>query len=98
MLSVQLAFYVPREFERKKQYDRAALALEAAATLFPSRPRPWIDLAANRALLNQKGRALAALEQAIEAGLKDPAVLKNDPRFVSIAATPEFQSLLQRIH
>jgi tetratricopeptide (TPR) repeat protein len=48
LLSVQTSFYMPRDFERQKDHDRAARALEIAAAIRPDRPGVWLGLAANR--------------------------------------------------
>jgi predicted esterase len=96
VLAVRTSFYIPREFEARKQYDRAALALEIATALYPDRPRPWLELAANRTLLDQKGRAIAALEHAIDAGLRDARAVTEDARFAGILQSADVQKLLQR--
>ena len=97
VLGVQTSFYLPRDFARQKQYDRAALALEIATAAHPDRPRPWLELAVTRLALNQKARALSAVERAIEAGYRDRASLEADPRFAPLLGTPDFQALLTRL-
>ena len=97
VLAVQTAFYLPRDFARQKQYDRAALALEIATAAHPERPRPWLELAAARLGMNQKARALSALDRAIEAGYRDRSGLETDPRFASLLGTPDFEKLLTRL-
>jgi len=96
-LSVQTSFYIPRDFERQKHFDRAALALEIATEIHPERPRGWIDLAANRARLGRKSLAVAALERAISAGYTDAAALRSDERFADLRETPEFSRVLEKM-
>jgi predicted esterase len=97
VLTVQTSFYIPREFERLKQFDRAALALEIATSAHPDRPYLWVELAAHRARMNQKSKALTALQRAVDAGYRDAAALESDPRFAQVRATPEFTELLRKI-
>jgi predicted esterase len=84
-----------RELEGKRDYGRAATALDLATGVHPERAALWIELAADRALSGQKGPAIAALQQAIEKGYSDGPALRSDERFERLRGTPAFDNLVK---
>jgi predicted esterase len=94
---VQTSFYIPRQFEEKKEYARAAAALEVATAIHPDRPVVWVNLAAARAMAGRRKPALAALEKALEAGFRNAELLRTDVRFASIREAAEFAALVAKI-
>jgi dienelactone hydrolase len=97
LIFVQTAFYVWREFEEKKDYGRAALCLEIAATIHPDRPRVWYDLAGARAALRDHRAALTAFERAVQEGFKDRQQLEADERFTSLRQNDDFARIVARM-
>jgi hypothetical protein len=84
-----------REFEARRDYARAATALDLALGVHPERAALWIELAADRALSGQKGAAVAALQRAIEQGYTDKAALQRDERFEKLRGTPAFDTIVK---
>jgi tetratricopeptide (TPR) repeat protein len=84
-----------RELEARRDYARAATALDLALGIHPDRAALWIELAADRALSGQKGPAITALQQAIEKGYGDKAALQRDERFEKLRGTPAFDTLVK---
>ena len=97
VIFVHTSFYIRRELEERKDFDRAATSLEIAVDIHGDRPRLWLDLAANHARSNRRKPALAALERAVSLGYANRAELEADARFTSIARTSEFAALLDRM-
>jgi hypothetical protein len=95
LLFMQTANSARREFEGKRDFGRAAKALELATGIHPDRPPLWIELAADRALNGQKGPAIAALQRAIEHGYRDTAGLLSDSRFERLRGEPAFEQLVK---
>jgi hypothetical protein len=95
LLFMQTANSARREFEGKRDFGRAAKALELATGIHPDRAPLWIELAADRALNGQKGPAIAALQRAIEHGYRDTAGLLNDSRFERLRGEPAFEQLVK---
>jgi tetratricopeptide (TPR) repeat protein len=84
-----------REFESRRDYARAATALDLALGVHPERAALWIELAAQRALSGQKGAAVAALQRAIEQGYTDKSALQRDERFERLRGTPAFDTIVK---
>ena len=97
LIFVQTSFYVWRDFEDKRDYARAALCLEIAASIHPDRPRVWYDLAGDRAALRDQRSAVIALGRAIDAGFTDRARLDADERFASVRQSEEFGRVVARL-
>jgi dienelactone hydrolase len=97
MIFVQTGMYVPRDFEEKRDFARAAMALEIATGIHPERTALWVELAADRALSGSKGSAIEALARAIDHGYTDKAALSRDERLASLRGVPAFEKLLQRL-
>ena len=94
---VQVSFYLPRDFVERRQYDRAALAFEIAASIHEDRPQVWYELAAWQAMSRARDGALRSLERAIAAGLTGRARVEQDDRFTVLRGDPAFAALVARI-
>jgi predicted esterase len=94
---VQVSFYIWREFETAKEWERAAASLRIATAIHDDRPRLWFDLAAAEAMRRRKGAALEALERAVELGFRDADRLQSDERFASLRDDDGFRELVARI-
>lgn len=97
LIFVQTAFYIWRDFEAQKQWQRASLSLEIAREIHPERPRIWVDLAGSYAMAGRRGQAVDALERGIELGFRDGAKLKTDTRFDPIRESKDFVRLLRQV-
>jgi predicted esterase len=86
-----------RQAMRIEDYDTAAAMLEMAVLLRPERSQTHFELARTRALLGEKKRAIAALQQALAAGFKDLDRLNGETAFAKFRKDPEFVALLAKI-
>lgn len=84
-----------REFGARRDYARAATALDLAIGIHPERAALWIELAADRAMSGQKSAAVTALQHAIEQGYTDKAALQRDERFEKLRGTPAFDTIVK---
>ncbi|HEY0781292.1 MAG TPA: tetratricopeptide repeat protein [Thermoanaerobaculia bacterium] len=96
-LSAQTAFYMPRMFVERKEYDRALWCLDIASRINPDNPGVWFSQASIHSRRGEKKKALDLLERAIHEGWDDRARLETDPAFEPIRQDPGFQQLLQKI-
>ena len=94
---VQAAFYLPGNLEAEGRIREAALALEVAAGIFPSRPGPWYSLARARARLGSVNAAFDALGRAIDAGFDDADRMEADGTFERLRSDERWAPLLKRI-
>jgi dienelactone hydrolase len=93
---VQTSFYLPQDLGTRKQFDRAAAALDIATRIHGDRARLWYELAADRAMLRSKGDALKALERAFTLGFSDCAGLARDTRFESLRGLSGYRALIAK--
>jgi tetratricopeptide (TPR) repeat protein len=85
-------------------FPKLETALEKLTKLSPDSPEAWYDLAAMKAHLGKIAEALPALSRCLDLNaqrlLRDPKAsdlsvnARQEVRFTSIRATPEFQKLL----
>ena len=94
---VQVSFYIWRDFETAKAWERAAASLRIATAIHEDRPRLWVDLAAAEAMRRRTGPAMDALERAVQIGFRDAARLESDERFATLRGDDAFRALLARI-
>lgn len=78
----------------EKKYEAALVQLERAVQLIPQNPTFSYNLACAYARLNQKEKALSALEQAVRSGFRDKPGMLADPDLESIRSEAKFQSLV----
>lgn len=97
LIFVEVSTTVRRDFEAKRDFARAAIALELATDVHPERVTVWIDLAADRALSGARRPAIAALQRAVDAGFADGRALAADARLASLRGMPAFETLIQRM-
>lgn len=93
-ISVQTSFYVPRQLMEQGEWRRAILLLQVATTVQPDSAFAHWQLARAQARGGSRKDALAALERAVELGLRlsrarvseeaDLATLRSDPAFARI--------------
>ncbi len=77
-----------------KKYERALYLAEVALLVKPTSPGLLYHQARVLALSGQPERALASLERALEAGLKDAETVSGDPAFGELLNDPRLQRLL----
>lgn len=89
---------------RRGEKTRAAQLMEQAASLAQQTvqqgndmPRVRLEIAALNAMLRQKEVALQWLQQAYDAGYRDPRTLVRDPMFENVREEPKFKELLGRM-
>jgi tetratricopeptide (TPR) repeat protein len=92
---VQTGFYLPLTFLEKKDYGRAAVALEIAAGITPNHPEVWYDLAVAQALGGSRKRALSSLEKAVQAGFRDAKRLETEEAFAPLRQEAGFRKLAE---
>lgn len=79
------------------QYDTAAGLLEMATAIRPEQSRNYVELARVRALLNDKPKALVALQTAAEKGYADAARLEADADFAKVKTDPGWAAIIEKI-
>jgi hypothetical protein len=88
---------VVRQLEDRREYARAALALELAVAIHPDRQRVWFDLAAARAASGARGSAITALRRAVALGFDNLEALTTDPRFNALRSSRDFAQIAQTL-
>lgn len=96
-INVQTGFYLPREMEERKDWNRAALFLSIAAEIHPENPRLPYWLAAIRAKAGDADGAIASLERAVSLGFHDAARLEKDDDFASLRAEARFREIVAKM-
>ena len=81
----------------EKKYEAAVEKLERAVQLIPQNPAFSYNLACAYARLNQKEKALSALEQAVRTGFRDKSGMLADPDLENIRSDAKFQTLANSI-
>ena len=98
---VQLAFYIPNEFEASKAYARAALSLRAADVIHPGQPRVLYRRSRMLALDGSADEAVLVLGKAIAAGYAQPVgspeAVAQDPAFKGLVDRADFQALVSAL-
>lgn len=91
----QTSFYLPAEMEKAKRWAEAILFLEVARAIEGTWPVE-VRLATNHARLGNVPAALDHLERAVEAGLRDPAVLREEA-FAALRDEGRFKAVEARL-
>jgi dienelactone hydrolase len=73
---------------------QAEAYFELMGKAIPDRPYPLVHLARIRIKAGDKKGAIRALEEAVQQGLKNPAVLSEDPELQPLAFDPAFRKLI----
>jgi tetratricopeptide (TPR) repeat protein len=104
-VDVSALLTIAKAFADMGQVARIEALLEKASQLAPDQPEVWYDLAALRAMTGKQPGSLTALDRALTLGAARRATnagapdlragLKDDPRFETIRAMPEFQRISQ---
>ena len=94
---VQTSFYVPRRLFEQKDYERAILSLSIAAKIKPESAYVWFSLARAQALIGRKGNAVKSLERAVEVGLTDADLIKENADLESLRDHKGFRRLIQAL-
>jgi tetratricopeptide (TPR) repeat protein len=94
---VQTSFYVPRRLFEQEDYERAILSLSIASRIKPESAYVWFSLARAQALAGRAGNAVKSLERAVEAGLTDADLLKENADLESLRDKKEFRRLIQEL-
>ena len=80
-----------------KEYAKAILHLEIARRIKPGDELTLYNLACAYSLDGQIGKALDALEAAVEAGFNDDRHMEQDPDLASLRQDPRFHALIDRL-
>ena len=96
-LLTQTSFYLTRDFFARRAYHQAATVLTIASEIRPERPNVWYNLACALAHTGSKKKALAALEQAVDAGYANAEQMASDPDLESLHRDDGFQRLVARL-
>jgi tetratricopeptide (TPR) repeat protein len=90
-----VSFYLPRDFRKAGDYERAALALRLAVEIAPERPRAYWGLAEAYAESGRTEKAFEALRAAIALGRVDIERLETDPSWEALRDQPAWQEILE---
>lgn len=93
-LLVNLRFYLPQELLAAHRPSHAASALGVACRIEPDNPVLWYNRACALSLAGRGSPALDALEQAIEAGFADAALMRSDADLEAVRDSDRFRALL----
>lgn len=94
MVYAQTNFYLMRELFARREYLLAAAILGVATQIHPDRWPAWYNMGAAYARLNERKRALDALEKAFAAGFTNVAALAADEDYASVRQDPRYLKLL----
>ncbi len=94
---VHTAFYEPRGYFEKKDFQRALLMLEVAHAVRPDDASVCYGLARAYAGLSRKAKAVGALECMAAATSVDPDRLERDPNLASLRNDAAFRAFLGRL-
>jgi hypothetical protein len=97
VLYVQTSYYIPAEFEKRKDYARAALSLRVATEVRPEQPWAWFGLACALAPDGDTRGALAALAKAVALGFDDAAAFAGDPALERVRGEKPYRDLLEQL-
>jgi predicted esterase len=93
-LAGQTAFYLPRQFAERKQWDRALFVLKIAAELRPEDPGVWLSQAVVHARKGDRRKALEDLRHAAETGWKDADRVETHEAFAPFRGDEEFKKIV----
>ncbi len=96
-MSAQLGFYLPQDYFKSQDYERAAVVLELATRVGPPRPYVLYNLASAWARLGKKKRAVSALARAVDAGYSNLEYMEQDSDLESLRELPAYTSLAARL-
>jgi predicted esterase len=97
-LSVQTAFYMPREFLQRRDSRRALLCLAVAVQVSPERAGAvWYNFACLQAQSGDKKGSLAALRNAIENGFRDVALIEKDPDLEGLRGEDGYRKIVEEL-
>ena len=97
-LSVQTAFYMPREFLQRHDSRRAQLCIAVAVQVAPERAGPiWYNFACLQAQSGDKKGSLAALRSALENGFHDVALVEKDPDLESVRGEDGYRKVVEEM-
>jgi dienelactone hydrolase len=94
---VMTSFYLFRDLSERKEYARAALALQVAATVKPDEPIVHYNLACMLARTGRRQPAIEALGRAVELGFRDGKRMDEDPDLESLRGRPEYATIRGRL-
>jgi len=84
-------------YAKNEQFKEAKEALNTYEKLFPNTIRPFHNWAMYYALQNDKEKAIANLQKAIELGYNDIEWLTTDNSLNSIREEKEYKNLVKRL-
>jgi len=94
---VNLRFYLPQELLAAHRPSHAASALGVACRIEPDDPVLWYNRACALSLAGRGSPALDALEQAIEAGFADAALMRSDADLEAVRDSDRFRALMAAV-
>ncbi|MEI6614443.1 MAG: hypothetical protein WCL37_06065 [Chrysiogenales bacterium] len=99
LLGYLLAWAVPSATQAYQRGDMTTAAdfYELVVLIRPESGLIWYNLACVRSRLGEKKAALAALEKAVENGVRDRATIENDPDLEGLRSEPAYMRLLEKI-
>ncbi|MEM7583061.1 MAG: hypothetical protein AAF560_06750 [Acidobacteriota bacterium] len=94
---VNTVFYRPRILMQTQDARRAILMLEIAQAVKPDHWRPEISLAVAYAGSGKRAKALAALEQAVDAGYANLDFIEQADELEPLRSEPAYRALVDRL-
>jgi len=82
----------------QERLPQAEAYFELMGKAIPGRPYPLVHLAKVRIKAGDKKGAIRALEEAVQQGLKNPAVISEDPELQPLASDPAFRKLIDSMN
>ena len=92
-----VAAYMPQGLLADHRPSHAASALGVACRIQPDNPVVWYNRACALSLSGRRSPALDALEQAVEAGFADAALMRTDPDLEALRDSDRFRALLTTV-
>ena len=90
-----VSFYLPRDFRKAGDFERAVLALRLAVEIAPERRRAYWGLAEAYAASGRSDKAFEALRAAIALGKVDIERLETDSTWKTLRESPAWQEILE---
>lgn len=94
---IQTGLYLPREYSRLQQYDRAIFFLQVAAEIDPDVPHIPFRLATAYASKGNRRKALDYLALSVEKGWTDLVALEGERAFDPLRQSEEYKTIVAQL-
>ncbi|HEX7186382.1 MAG TPA: hypothetical protein VF756_31460 [Thermoanaerobaculia bacterium] len=94
---IQTGLYLPREYSRRQQYDRAIFLLQVAAEIDPDVPHIPFRLATAYANKGNRKKALDYLALSVDKGWTDLVALEGERAFDPLRQSEEYKTIVAQL-